>query len=287
TYSLVFVKSGDHSACVSTPEVQGGSGAGLFRRRGNTAETKVGDRETVDDERDGTSTVQVERDVRPTYAKPEGDNRAAQDRLVISDTGLSIVEKERPPPGQRDQPSSNQENSTGGALRRDWNLATDLILQTHVRYREAFLEAQAASNREAMDLLSGQAVVTHNNLERLIGRDRLLSITEMWNPHAERPANNRPMAARGRGNRNPQYARPRRPNNFKGNQTQQGLDWGSNQPGQRVNNGRMRRQHMYRNSVYEELFRMTKTLQGGYQAIDQARARNRGVEEREEEDLPF
>ncbi|KNZ53640.1 uncharacterized protein VP01_3179g1 [Puccinia sorghi] len=53
----------------------------------------------------------------------------------------------------------------------------------------------------------------------------------------------------------------------------------------RGNQGQMRRQQSYRNSVYEELFRMNRNLQGGNQAIDQSRTRNQGKDEMEEK--PF
>ena len=160
-------------------------------------------------------------------------------------------------------------------MRHDWNPATEVILQNHLRFRQAFLEARAASNQEAMNLLSAQAVGTHNNLERLIRRERLLSITEGWNPHAERPGRARPN--------------PNHPATRQGNEpAQQG-----NQPAQRGGaaparggQGRMRRRQEYRNSVYGELFRMTRTLQSGYQALDQSRARNQGMQE-EEEHEPF
>ncbi|OAV92121.1 hypothetical protein PTTG_27751 [Puccinia triticina 1-1 BBBD Race 1] len=96
-----------------------------------------------------------------------------------------------PPNPPSSQPASF--NVAEAAARRGWNPTKELLLQTHLRFKQAFLEAWAGNNQESMILLRDQAITTHNSLKRLISRDILLFLTKGWNPHVthpNHPANN-------------------------------------------------------------------------------------------------
>ncbi|KNZ47641.1 hypothetical protein VP01_625g1 [Puccinia sorghi] len=90
-------------------------------------------------------------------------------------------------PGQGNRTSYCQENLIGEGLCHDWNPATEVILQNHIRLRQVFLKAYQTSS----SVPQGEGGVQLRG-ERLIGRERLLSITEGWNPHAERPGQTQP-----------------------------------------------------------------------------------------------
>ncbi|OAV85251.1 hypothetical protein PTTG_30664 [Puccinia triticina 1-1 BBBD Race 1] len=195
-----------------------------------------------------------------------------------------------PPLGPQNPPSSRPASLNVAAARLGWNPRTELLLQTHLRFKQTFLEACKGNNQEAMILLQDQAITTHNSLKQLISREILLSLTEGWNPHVthpNHPANRQPNnpasipSQRTRGQNPPaasvcqQAPPPAPPANGPQGAAQQAAQTrpGQNGPGQ---NGCMRGRRNYRTSIYEELFCMSQTIQGGYQAIDQSRTQNQG-----------
>ena len=220
--------------------------------------------------RPGASTVGVERlltgDNRPDTVI--GDNNTA--RRPASDSGSSI---EITGTGQQNPCSFPQANLSAEEIRLNFNPTTALLLQSHLNFRRGYLEAQAGNNQEAMSLLLDQAVTSHSSLERLIGRDRLLSIAEGWNPYVLRrpraqhqPPNRRTANLPREQHRHQEYERPR----------EQPAPQGPAEQGQPGLNRRMRRSTNFKQSVFDEVFRVGRTLQGSYQSIEQSRARNQG-----------
>ncbi|OAV87277.1 hypothetical protein PTTG_29504, partial [Puccinia triticina 1-1 BBBD Race 1] len=107
-----------------------------------------------------------------------GDNNTIR-RPDSSDSDSSI---EITGTGQRNHHSFLQVNLNVEEARRLWGPTTVLLLQTHLNFKRAYLEAQAGSNHEEMAILRKQAITTHNRLERLIGPEFLRVEAEGCNP---------------------------------------------------------------------------------------------------------
>ncbi|OAV84855.1 hypothetical protein PTTG_31001 [Puccinia triticina 1-1 BBBD Race 1] len=105
---------------------------------------------------------------------------------------MTPPKKPEPRVGQQNHRLFQRENLSVEEIRREFSPATALLLQTHLNFKRAYLEAEAGNNREAMTLLRDQAVTLHNSLERVLGRERILSLAEGWNPHNTRLPNDPP-----------------------------------------------------------------------------------------------
>ncbi|OAV93414.1 hypothetical protein PTTG_27339 [Puccinia triticina 1-1 BBBD Race 1] len=216
----------------------------------------------------GASSAAIERQLVGDNPRVGPDNLNQERPRSESVASIDIITIGEGPPNQ---PSFPRANLNAAEVRRNWSPTTELVFQTHLRYKQAYLEALAGANQEAMGILRDQAMATHQTLEQLIGRETLLVLTEGWTPPSTRPNHRAARSAnqqnRGR-NRHQAYARP----------NHVAIPPGAPQPSQAQGNrpSRMRGRQNYKASIYAELFCMGRTIQGGYQAIDQSRSRNQG-----------
>ncbi|POV97007.1 hypothetical protein PSTT_15312, partial [Puccinia striiformis] len=234
--------------------------------------------------RSGNSTLAVQQQL------TTGNLRSLDPTINRCDNSIEEIPEEHrsveiitDPPNQR---SSARENLNAAEVRRNFTPQTEFLLQTHLAFREQFLMAQAANNMEAMVMLRAQAIRSHRTLEESIGLQVLLTLAEGWNPFSVRLPNP-PREARNRRQQERRQNRPQVYPEARGNRPQaqpnsQGPPPANSdktpgrnqrQPG---SNTRMRGRLDYRSSIFEELLRVGRMYQGGYQAIDRARQRNQG-----------
>jgi len=165
---------------------------------------------------------------------------------------------------------SEQQQRERDAVVRGLSEAMLRVLQQHQENFRAYQEACLAGDQEMSSLYMTQALATHRTLVRRLGLPQVLLLTEGWNPVSIRRAQRQNQEVQGASSTN-------QPGQALGTQAQRGARGRGNSPessnqssagpsrpsGQR----RMSRKE-YRNSVYGEMFRMARQIQGTYQYID-------------------
>ncbi|OAV86237.1 hypothetical protein PTTG_30009, partial [Puccinia triticina 1-1 BBBD Race 1] len=141
------------------------------------------------------STEIVDRELRPQTTAPTQPHSQSIDSAVLVDqelrggpTGVNPTSTVHPCPASRADTEIIVEGPPNPNLSDPENLnaeedvqfspATELIIRTHLRFREECLQALAASNYEQAVLFRDLAVPTHDTLVRLIGAEALAHLAE-------------------------------------------------------------------------------------------------------------
>jgi hypothetical protein len=156
-----------------------------------------------------------------------------------------------------------------------------LILKQHQAnfrgYQDTSLEDQ-----EMKDLFFTQALATHKSLVKKLGQRKTLLLTEGWDPVAIRRAQRQTQAQEASTNQPdltpaPSIIEISNPDPKPAPSLEQvpfqqpGSSHQSWSGAARPNTQRRLNRRAYRNSIYGEMFRMARQLQGTYQYIDQSR----------------
>lgn len=139
------------------------------------------------------------------------------------------------------------------------------LLTCYSQNKINYLEAVAASNFENQVKFLTQALATYRALIKMLGRDRLMKETESWDPTQIK----KPVVPKPKAKKKPQERAAPQP---VASSSQESL--GNREPSPPLSQGaRMRKRREHRHSIYGEMMRMARSLQGGFQFLEEERAK--------------
>ncbi|KNZ48991.1 uncharacterized protein VP01_5271g1, partial [Puccinia sorghi] len=165
---------------------------------------------------------------------------------------------------------SEQQQIERDAIVANLSDAMRRVLNQHEENYRGYQEASQGEDQEMSSLFMTQALATHRTLVKKLGLVNVLLLTEGWNPVSIRRAQRQNQETQGAPSLNPPSQSLETP--AQGRVRDRGNSPGSSQQSlagpSRPNGERRMSRRDYRNSVYGEMFRMARQIQGTYQYID-------------------